>query len=312
MKLNRLGITAALAILTVVAAQAQTLTQKLAPADLAPTALYGFVTASSQKILAVGAQIQNSVYVYVRTSAGWQQSAELTGSGFGSGVAVSDDTVALTSFGSAFLYKQQNGVWMQQAQIPGASGAIAMQKGIVAAGDGSNAVGVWEQDEFTLAWTKVAHFSGTPGSFTGYGFNLALDGKTLVVAEPFVNSGAGVVHVYARLDSGWTEQAILHPDVPVPATQFGLGLSISGSTIAAGAPGDGPNGDLGGAAYTFVNNNCVWTQQTIVLSPSADSGQDFGTSLSLIGNTLLVGAYKTTMRLERRMSSCAAETAGHS
>jgi FG-GAP repeat protein len=287
--MNKLRRTLAVIAFASAAAQAQTLTQKLAPADLIPTALYGFNTASSQKVLAVGAPMQNTVYIYVRNSSGWMQSAELTAGGLGVGIAVSDDTVAVTGFTSAFTYKQQNGAWTQQAQLPGANGAIAMQKNIIAAGNGSNAVGVWEQDETTLAWRQVARFTGTPGVFTGFGTTIALDGNILVVGEPF--GGSGDAHVYVRTDSGWSEQTILRP--PLATSLYGLGLGVSGSTIAIGAPGTGVDDDNGGSVFVYVSSNGVWTLQATLNSPSTVPDQDFGTSLALIGNTLLVGAYES-------------------
>ena len=272
-------------------AQAQTHETKLAPADLSPSALFGFVTASNQQILAVGAPLQSSVYVYIRNSSGWSKDAEITAPGMGFTVAVDGNSLVLGSTSGVLLYTRQNGFWMQEGQIGTASSpsALSMNKGRVAVA-GSGVVSIFERDELTLAWSERARFRGEAGS--GFGVNLALTDSTLVVGEPFLNGGTGSVVVYGISDGVWSQQTVIKPGDPAAGTQFGLGLGVSGGTIVVGAPGAGVDETLGGAAYVFVNNNGAWMQQAKLESPSIDPGQDFGTSLAIVGNTLLVGAYE--------------------
>ena len=275
-------------------ARAQFTETRLSPDDLTSSALFGFALASNQQILAVGAPTRNAVYVYLRNSSNWTLDAEITAFGAGSGVAVDGSTLALSSSSGVLLYAQQNGTWTQIAQIatPVSITAIAMNKGRIAAA-GAGKVFVFERDELTESWSQTATLSGSAaGTFTGFGFNLALSDNTLIVTEPFLNNGTGAAHVYAPQNGTWIEHAVLHPATPAAATLFGIGLSISGNTAVVGAPGEGMSGEADGSAFVFVNNNGAWTQQAEIDSPMTAGGEEFGTSVALIGNALLVGAYE--------------------
>jgi len=303
MKKDKLSLVTALVLvvgLISMNVDAQTFRQlKLAPDTLTSSALFGFVTASSQQVLAVGAPLQSRVYLYVRNGSNWVLDGEITDFGLGTGVAVDGNVVALSSARGPLIYSRQNGAWIQQAQLTTSDaasgfGAIGMRKGRVAAAS-NGAIYIFEQNELTLVWSQVARLAGTGAS--GFGANLSLGENTLVVAEPFVNAGAGAAHVFTRQAGGWAEEAILHPGDLAGGTQFGLGLAISGNTIVVGAPGSGFDEDGAGAAYVFVGDHGVWSQQAKLESPSLAPEQDFGTSLALIGNTLLVGAYENNAEI---------------
>ena len=83
---------------------------------------------------------------------------------------------------------------------------------------------------------------------------------------------------------------------------FGASLAVSGDTVVIGAPAedssaDGVNGDgtdnseMGsGAAYVFVRGESGWSQQAYLKGSNSESDDGFGWSLSLSGETLVVGA----------------------
>jgi len=83
--------------------------------------------------------------------------------------------------------------------------------------------------------------------------------------------------------------------------QFGVSVAISGDTLVVGAykeAGDAestvtnPNNGAGsaGAVYVFVRTNGYWKQQTYLKARNADALDQFGVSVALDGNTLVVGA----------------------
>ena len=83
---------------------------------------------------------------------------------------------------------------------------------------------------------------------------------------------------------------------------FGGAVAISGDTVVVGAPGEssnatGVNGDQtnnslldAGAAYVFVRNGATWTQQAYLKASNTGQGDDFGRSVAISGDTIVVGA----------------------
>ncbi len=85
---------------------------------------------------------------------------------------------------------------------------------------------------------------------------------------------------------------------------FGDAVAISGDTVVIGAPDEdsntsGVNGiktntgaNSSGAAYVFVRNGNTWTQQAFLKASNTGQDDDFGYSVAISGDTLIVGAYK--------------------
>ncbi len=139
----------------------------------------------------------------------------------------------------------------------------------------------------------------SPGASDWLGFSLALseDGNTLAVGVPLADHGApdsGVVHVFVRTGTSWTQQAILHAAVPEVDEEFGVAVTLSadGRTLAVGAPRNDTTVADSGAVYLFTFDGSTWTQQTVLKAGTPGAGDQFGTSASLSANgrILAVGA----------------------
>ncbi len=79
-----------------------------------------------------------------------------------------------------------------------------------------------------------------------------------------------------------------------------MDVSISGDIAAAGAPGEdsGLNGDQqdnsmwdAGAAYVFIREGTLWSQEAYLKAPIPYSEDYFGKSVSVSGDTIVVGSY---------------------
>lgn len=74
---------------------------------------------------------------------------------------------------------------------------------------------------------------------------------------------------------------------------FGWSVAIDGDTAvvgayqATGAPG---STSVTGAAYVFVRSGTTWNQQAILRAVDAQGGDQFGTSVAISGDTIVVGA----------------------
>lgn len=149
------------------------------------------------------------------------------------------------------------------------------------------------------------------------GWSVAADGDTVVVGAPGHSVpgtsgypdifGPGRVDVYVRTGLTWTLQASLtgsnSEDYFTAGDGFGSSVAISGDTLVVGAPeedGDstGVNAGQGnslnyvssGAAYVFVRNNGIWTQQAYLKASNTDLGDRFGLSVAISGDMVVVGA----------------------
>jgi len=72
--------------------------------------------------------------------------------------------------------------------------------------------------------------------------------------------------------------------------RLGISVSISGDTAVIGAYWDDDNGDDSGSAYVFIRNDGVWTQQAKLLPDDGERLDEFGASVSLSGDTVVIGA----------------------
>ncbi|MCW1915394.1 hypothetical protein OJ996_17550 [Luteolibacter sp. GHJ8] len=72
---------------------------------------------------------------------------------------------------------------------------------------------------------------------------------------------------------------------------FGDSVAISGNTVVIGASIDGyQTGSNSGTAFVFTRSGGVWTQQARLKGSNTESGDLFGRSVAISGDTLVVGA----------------------
>ena len=146
--------------------------------------------------------------------------------------------------------------------------------------------------------TEIGQLSASDGA-TGdqFGGSVAISGNTIVVGAVLADSGLGAAYVFTEPNAGWgdmTQVAELTASDGVARDFFGDSVSISGNTIVVGADNAsvGANGSQG-AAYVFTEPAAGWTNMTQTAKLIASDGQadaDFGASVSISGNTVVVGA----------------------
>ncbi|ACY13647.1 hypothetical protein Hoch_1055 [Haliangium ochraceum DSM 14365] len=69
---------------------------------------------------------------------------------------------------------------------------------------------------------------------------------------------------------------------------FGSSVAVSGNTAIVGARSD----DGRGSAYIYVRTGTVWTEQAKLVASDGASGDSFGFSVDLEGDTALIGAFE--------------------
>jgi hypothetical protein len=206
----------------------------------------------------------------------WSQLAKFSTTGsfpfyFGTSVAISGDIVAV---GAPFTNNNQYGLGVVYVYVKPETGWANMTQAAVL-------------------------YPSVSSSCDNFGASVSISGNTIVVGDPqnFFTcppSGSGVAYVYVEPVGGWkgslTETATLTASDGVVGDALGSSVSLSGNTIIAGAPSAFPSA---GATYVFTEPAGGWTSgnQTAKLTSSDGQGGDlFGTSVSLSGNTAVVGA----------------------
>jgi hypothetical protein len=142
-----------------------------------------------------------------------------------------------------------------------------------------------------LSIDKLLASDGAPNDF--FGFRVSLSGDTLAVGainDDDNGSESGSVYVYTRSGGVWTEQAKLAASDGAPNDFFGFRVSLSGDTLAVSAPGDDDNGLGSGSVYVYTRSVGLWTEQAKLTASDGAASDEFGSSVSLSGDTLAVGA----------------------
>ena len=138
--------------------------------------------------------------------------------------------------------------------------------------------------------TQTAELTASDGySFLEFGISVGISRDDIVVRS----YGHNAAYVFTRPQGGWTnmtETAVLSSDNGV-ATLFGYSVAIDGSTIAVGEPKTFTDR---GRAQVFTKPVGGWVNATPKGRINASDTTDFsyfGTSLSVSGSTIVVGAY---------------------
>lgn len=251
---------------------------------------FGSHVAISGNTVVVGAPYANgwqgSAYVFVRSSAGWNQQAQLTANDgaandlFGNSVAIGGNTVVVGACfddidanayqGSTYVFLRFGASWSQQAKLTASDGA--------------------------------------PGDYFGSSVAISGTGNRVVVgasADDIVANGVtkadqGSAYVFVRSCFGclYSQEAKLTASDGAAGDKFGMSVAIGGYEVVVGAPWDDiGNNDNQGSAYVFLCNGTCGQSQKLTASdptPAVNGYSDlFGYSVAINAgtpSTIVVGA----------------------
>ena len=244
---------------------------------------------------------------------------------FGVAVSISGDTVVVGAYrgngnegssGTAYVYdRDHNGVdaWGQVAKLLASDGTSSDYFGVSVSisgdtvvvgaqyGDGfvggSGSAYIYERDHGGAGgWGQLAKLTASDGSSSDYfGQSVSISGDTVVVgASRNVNTGSA--YVFGRDHSGidaWGQVAKLLVSDGTSGDYFGFAVSISGDTVIVGAYWDDDSGEQSGSADVFGRDHGgtdAWGQVAKLLASDGASRDWFGTSVSISGDSVVVGA----------------------
>ena len=109
----------------------------------------------------------------------------------------------------------------------------------------------------------------------------------------FVLISIGSVFAEAQ---GFAQKQKILPNPTVGNMGFGNAVAISGDTMVVGASNYDTTPNTGiniGRAYVFVRTNGTWTQQAQLQASDGASGDEFGYSVAISGETIVVGSWRS-------------------
>lgn len=325
MILNTARLLTAVIVLFTGFSNLQAASARLVPTDASIGARAGAAVSVDHDTLVVGAPdddaagpFAGSVYVYTRHGNSWQKQSKIVGPAttgyrsFGESVGVSRNVIVVgapfeatdgNSTGAAYVYVRTGNKWNLQARLSPQDAATNQQFGnSVAIEDGAIVVGAFLDSAtqrnagaayvFTRSgttWSQRAKLTASDASpYAFFGSSVAISNLNVIVGSPTVETA----YVFAPGKNTWTQQALLTADDALEGdySAFGASVSIDGNTVVVGAATEGMYAVQAGAAYVYRRSGGKWSQQRKLSAADGVTGDEFGTSVSLAGHVIAVGA----------------------
>ncbi len=150
-------------------------------------------------------------------------------------------------------------------------------------------------------WGEVKKLTASDAAdLDQFGFSVGISGDNVVVGarlEDGAGTDRGAAYVFNRNQGGadnWGEVTKLTASSPENAAYFGYSLAVSGDYAVVGASGEDGGGTNLGAVYIFdkdfggTNN---WGQVAQLSASDGEDGDEFGSSVAVDGDYLIVGAF---------------------
>jgi hypothetical protein len=210
----------------------------------------------------------NNLYLY--TGSGWFKIATVENNSPSAitGVAA---TTALAADGTATVI---TAVSTDPEGFP-LTWSYSVTTGSLTNGGGASATVSQADNVFTITPTTTAAYAGT--------FSItfsATDGTNAVTA-----ASAFTLTFETDWSTATQQQELIASDAAA-GDNFGSSAAIDGDTAVFGAFLEG----TGGSAYVFTRSGTTWTQQAKLTGSTVVSGDEFGYSVAISGDTIVVGA----------------------
>lgn len=147
----------------------------------------------------------------------------------------------------------------------------------------------------TKEWASHTIVSEIADSYNLFGASLATGRSAVAIGSPGYNGYLGRVSIYqANADGQYVKVDDLSPKQNVFYGRFGEVLGISGRFLAVGASGDSAGLGVEGAGSVHLfyadDTESNWQLHSYLVASNPVTWANFGASLALYGNVLLVGA----------------------
>jgi hypothetical protein len=229
----------------------------------------------------------------------------VSGGEFGGGGTVIDGDTAIvaayrntvdgvTRAGNAFVFtRSDDAEWTREAELLAPGGPITNARfGAAADLDGDHAIltASGSSKAYIFHRTDSTWDAGTEltGGAINESIGAAISGEVAVVGT-FTGSPHADIWRYNVDTEIWAhESQIANPGVD---NLFGTAVDISGDTLIVSARSETVDENSGaGAAYVYRYDEGTWTLEQTIENPEPEAGDEFGYSVAIDGDTVIIGA----------------------
>jgi hypothetical protein len=142
-------------------------------------------------------------------------------------------------------------------------------------------------DDAWLLEQELMAFDASGGA--AFGTAVAISPDVVVVGAPGddgAGDDAGAVYIFRHDGVTWEPEVKITANDAGVGAAFGTSVSIFLDTVLIGAAGAGGTG----RAYIYQYDGASWTEQAILNASDATIGDEFGNSVSISANSVIVGA----------------------
>ena len=268
-----------------------------------------------------------SAYLYQKNdSTGlWEAKQKLTSSDraindqFGRSLSLSGDVAIVSAYldddrgdssGSAYVYQKNSstGLWEQKQKLTasdgvandrfGSSVSVSGDVAIIGAYQDDSSKGsayLYEKNGSTGLWEHKQKLTASDGAaFDLFGWSASVSGNVAIIGAYVKDSSKGAAYLYEKNDSSgvWEQKQKLTASDGAANDQFGYSVSVSGNVAIVSALLDDDMGSDSGAAYLYQKNGStgLWEEKQKLTASDGVANDNFGVSVSVSGNVVIVGA----------------------
>ena len=256
-----------------------------------------------------------AVYVRKLNGTSWLQTQKLTAvdatsqASFGTSVAIDGNWAVIgatgdAQAGAAYVFRFDGTKWVQHQKLTPAGRALGELIGTSVAISGNTiVVGAYGSSVFTgrafvytlsgSTWgNEVVLTRSDAAAYDFFGYAVSVSGNVIAVGtygDDEIGANSGSVYVY-RLDGTWKLESKIQAPDRAAGDSFGWSVVVSGNDAFVGAPMDDDFGANSGSVYSYIYNGSSWQYTGKLRAPDAKTDDWFGSSLSISGDSLAVGA----------------------
>jgi len=212
--------------------------------------------------------------------------------------------------GSAYVFERGvDGTWVEVSKLFALDGRPVDHFGFSVSLDGDRlAIGA-DRDDWIIgvdsgsayvferdvdgSWVEVSKLLALDANiYDRFGYSVSLDEDQLAIGAYGDETDSGSAYVFEReADGKWFEVSKLLPLEAQVFGHFGGSLSLDGDRLAIGA--DGGQTNFAGSAYVFEREvDGSWIEVNKLIALDGRGGDHLGSSVSLDGERIAIGAYE--------------------